>query len=151
MNEAAPDVSRRLALGVLACAPAPDLADCVRALGELPRFTWLRQPETGLVMLRARIGGNGARFNLGEASVTRCTLRLADGSIGVGTVRGRNPRHAEHVAICDALLQHPEYAGRVQAQVIDVLVRAEQARHARRSVQVSASKVDFFTLVRGED
>ena len=32
-------------------------------------------------MVRGRVGGTGAPFNLGEMSVTRCSVRLADGSL----------------------------------------------------------------------
>ena len=120
-------------------------------LGEPPAHSWLRRPETGTLMLRARIGGDGAQFNLGEATLTRCTLRLADGTVGVGTVRGRNPKQAEQIALCDALLQHPAHAEQVQTKIIDVLAQAESERRARRATEIAASKVDFFTLVRGED
>lgn len=143
--------ARRKALGLLARAPVPTITACMSILGPLPGFSWLRKPETGLVMLRGRIGGTGAQFNLGEATVTRCALRMTDGSVGVGTVRGRNARHAEYVALCDALLQHPELAEGVQTHVLDVLEKSEFERHQQRSVEIAASKVDFFTLVRGED
>jgi alpha-D-ribose 1-methylphosphonate 5-triphosphate synthase subunit PhnG len=150
-DDSASSASRQQALGLLARAPVADLAACLGAQGEPPAFTWLRKPETGMVMLRARIGGNGVQFNLGEATITRCTLRLADGAIGVGTVRGRSRRHAELIALCDAMLQRDEFAGRIRRDVLDVLARAEQQRHARRAAEVAASKVDFFTLVRGAD
>ncbi|GAB2892763.1 phosphonate C-P lyase system protein PhnG [Uliginosibacterium flavum] len=142
---------RRSALGLLARSPAGLLAERFAALNETPAFTWLRRPETGMVMLRARIGGDGAQFNLGEATLTRCTLRLADGTVGVGTVRGRSARQAEMIALCDALLQQPESAARVHAEVITALATAEQARQQQRATEVAASRVDFFTLVRGED
>lgn len=145
---------RRLALGLLARAPLADLAvrmERLRAVCAWPAYSWLRKPQTGMVMLRARIGGNGEQFNLGEATLTRCTLRLADGTVGVGTVRGRAARHAEYIALCDALLQRPESAASVQREVLDVLAGAERLRHAQRAAEVAASKVDFFTLVRGSD
>jgi alpha-D-ribose 1-methylphosphonate 5-triphosphate synthase subunit PhnG len=143
--------NRQQILGLLARSPCKELAARIAELGEPPAHTWLRKPETGMIMLRARIGGNGARFNLGEATMTRCTLRLPDGSVGVGTVRGRNARHAELVALCDAMLQQQDLAERVRNEVVAVLAEAERLRHGRRAAEVAASKVDFFTVVRGAD
>ncbi|MBU1237325.1 MAG: phosphonate C-P lyase system protein PhnG [Gammaproteobacteria bacterium] len=145
------NTDRRGSLGLLARSPATLLAERMARVGELPSFTWLRKPETGMVMLRGRIGGDGARFNLGEATMTRCTLRLADGSVGVGTVRGRNARHAEMIALCDAMLQQPARAATIRMEVMNVLAQAEQERHARASADTAGSRVDFYTLVRGED
>lgn len=148
-------LARPEALGLLARARAQDLERRLADLQPLPAFEWLRRPETGMLMLRGRLGGGGQIFNLGEATVTRCTLRLqAPGlpaSVGVGTVRGSDPRHAERVALTDALLQTPDWAPQVQARILRPLAEAEQARHARRAAEVARSKVDFYTLVRGED
>ena len=58
----------------------------------VPRYEELRTAETGLVMLRGRIGGDGAPFNLGEATVTRAAVRLASGEVGF-CLRAR-PRRA---------------------------------------------------------
>lgn len=146
------DISdRRTALGLLARSPAGLLAERMARLTERPAFTWLRKPETGTMMLRGRIGGDGELFNVGEATLTRCTLRTADGTVGVGTVRGRDARHAEMIALCDALLQRPATAAQALAEVIGPLAEAEYARRAREAAEVAASRVDFFTLVRGED
>lgn len=142
---------RRTALGVLARSPAQQLSACVGTLPNPPAFAWLRPPETGTLMLRGRVGGDGELFNLGEATLTRCTLRTSDGVIGVGTVLGRDATKAQHVALCDALLQRPESAERVLTQVIQPLAQAEQRQRARHAAQTAASRVDFFTLVRGED
>jgi len=142
-----PDVDRRGALGLLARSPASLLTECLAGIGGLPPFTWLRKPETGMVMLRGRIGGDGARFNLGEATITRCTLRLADGTVGVGTVRGRSARQAEMIALCDAMLQQPA----VRTDVLDILADAERERNARAAAATAGSRVDFYVLVRGED
>lgn len=142
---------RRGALGLLARSPATLLAERLARLDKLPDYTWLRKPETGMVMLRGRIGGDGARFNLGEATITRCTLRLADGTVGVGTVRGRSTRQAEMIALCDAMLQQPAVAEQVRTNVLDVLADAERERHAHAAAATAGSRVDFYALVRGED
>lgn len=142
---------RRAALGLLARAPAEHLAACVADLGPLPEFTWLRQPECGTVLLRGRIGGDGARFNLGEATMTRCTLRLSDGTVGVGAVRGRSARQAQLIALCDAMLQQPAVNEKLTRTVIAPLAKLEAERHAAAAAKVAASRVDFYTMVRGED
>ena len=142
---------RRQTLGLLARAPAAELDQRLQLIGALPEFRWLRAPETGMAMLRGRIGGNGEAFNLGEVTLTRCTLRLDSGQIGIAAVRGVNRQQAAQVAMCDALLQHPDYRERVREQVVEALTVSEQSRHAARAAEIAASKVDFFTLVRGED
>src|SRR5262245_42543285 len=99
---------RREWMGLLARAPLVSLEAWARQAGEggaLPGRVWLRRPETGLVMLRGRIGGSGDRFNAGETTVTRCALRLESGEVGVAYVAGRSHRKAEIAALADALLQ----------------------------------------------
>src|SRR5262249_59005029 len=96
---------RRRFLGVLAKAPPEELEQCWQALGIEPRYRHLRAPETGLVMVRGRIGGTGAPFNLGEMTVTRCSVVLEDGTIGPGYVGGADAGHAGSGARCDALVQ----------------------------------------------
>lgn len=103
-----------------------------------------------MVMLRARVGGTGTPFNLGEASVARCAVRLGDGPMGVGYVLGRDKQRAEMVAILDALLQDPAHHDALHAQVIGGLAQVQaQARQSQQS-KVAESKVEFFTFVRGE-
>ena len=109
----------------------------------------LRAPETGLVMLRGRMGATGAAFNLGEATVTRCAVRLADGTEGHAYVMGRNGAHARLAAICDGLLQVD--ASTMQANVIVPLEAKLRARQVEASIKAAATKVDFFTMVRGDD
>lgn len=111
----------------------------------------IRKPETGLVMLRGRMGGTGAAFNLGEATVTRCAVRTAKGHEGHAYVMGRNHEHARIAAVCDALLQDENDHAMVEALVLQPLEKriAEQRSLAAR--KAAATKVDFFTLVRGEN
>ena len=66
-------------LAVLADADLDDLEESWARLGINPEYFFLRRPEVGLVMVRARAGATGRRFNLGEATVTRCTVALAGG------------------------------------------------------------------------
>ncbi|MFC4352080.1 phosphonate C-P lyase system protein PhnG [Fodinicurvata halophila] len=140
--------ARQRWMGVLARASVEELE---RHLPEpLPEggYSLLRRPETGSVMLRGRAGGTGERFNLGEATLTRCTLRLADGTIGFGYVMGRRPRHAELAALFDALLQQPERRDSLMDSVIEPLARRQEERRQAITARAASSKVDFFTMVR---
>src|SRR5262245_56280426 len=99
-------------------------------------FTWLRAPESGLAMVRARAGGTGAKFNLGEMTVTRCALRLESGAVGVAYIAGRSHRKAELAALADAWLNTPEARERVERELIEPLrvrLEAEAARQQRKA------------------
>lgn len=137
-------------MGLLARAPADILADLWDGLGLSPAYRWLRAPEVGGVMVQGRAGGTGAPFNLGEMTVTRCALTLADGAVGHAYVQGRDKRQAEQAALVDALMQGPE-AGRVRGGLLEPLAAQMQARDSTRAAKAAATKVEFFTLVRGDD
>lgn len=137
-------------MSVLAKASSATLDERVATLPDVPPVTTLRPPETGTVMVRGRAGAVGAPFNLGEVTVTRCSLRLEDGTVGHGYVSGRDARHARQAALCDALMQ-TESAQIVRAAVIDPLDRARAARRTALAERADGTKVDFFTMVRGDD
>lgn len=138
-------------MAVLARARGEDIEVALSGLGLALRFDELRAPETGLVMLRGRIGGDGSSFNVGEATVTRAAVRLETGETGFSYVLGRDGRKARLAALCDALWQSPAHRATIDAHVISPL-RAEQVRkRALRHAQTAATRVDFFTLVRGEN
>lgn len=149
-GNAQPTRDRKAWMEVLAKADAAALSQAVADLGAEPSVTWLRAPEIGAVMVRGRQGGTGAPFNLGEMSVTRCTLRLDDGTVGHAYVPGRDQSKARHAAICDALMQGPR-AAEVGTKVIAPLARAQAEARASYAAKAQATKVDFFTLVRGEN
>ena len=139
--------ARRDWMGLLARAPSARLA---QLLQNPPAFTWLRAPEIGAVMLRGRMDALGAPFNLGEMTVTRCVLRLESGAQGHATVQGRDKAHATRCALVDALMQ-TEAAAQIAADILAPL-RAERAQEqAKIAAEVAATKVSFFTMVRGED
>lgn len=149
MPKLSPDPSDRKAwLGLLARARPDRLAALMPT--DLPAFTLLRAPEIGAVMVRARVGATGAPFNLGEMTVTRCALRLDCGTVGHGHVQGRNRDHARQAALIDALMQTPRAAA-LRDQVLVPLAEAETAARTARAAKAAATKVEFFTLVRGED
>jgi alpha-D-ribose 1-methylphosphonate 5-triphosphate synthase subunit PhnG len=150
MNDG-PDLDRPGWMGLLARAEAAELARLMAALGPEPAHDWLRPPETGTVMVRGRAGGTGAPFNLGEMTVTRCALRLgACGTAGHAHVQGRDKDQARRAALMDALMQGPR-AAEVRAAVLAPLEAAETARRTARARKAAATKVEFFTMVRGED
>jgi alpha-D-ribose 1-methylphosphonate 5-triphosphate synthase subunit PhnG len=145
-----PEIARRrAAMAVLAASETSAIDARVAALA-LPSFTLLREPEQGLVMLRGRAGGDGAAFNLGEATVSRAAVRLASGEVGFGYTLGRDRAKAKLVALCDALLQSNEFADAVETHVLAPLRAEVEATRARKARQTAATKVDFYTLVRGE-
>lgn len=148
MND--PNAARKAWLGLLAKAPAADLARLWDAFAEIPDHDLLRAPEIGGVMVRGRAGAIGAAFNLGEMTVTRASVKLACGTVGHGYVQGRDKTHALTAALVDALMQTAA-AGRVEAQVLTPLRDLMQARKDVRAAKAAATKVDFFTMVRGED
>lgn len=144
------ETERKGWMGLLARAPAEDLHRLWSDTGLSPDHAYLRAPEVGGVMVRGRAGATGAAFNLGEMTVTRCALQLGDGRVGHGYVQGRDKRHATQAALIDALMQGAE-ATNLRARVLDPLTKAEANRRETRAARAAATRVDFFTLVRGED
>jgi len=145
-----PNASRKGWLGLLAKSAASDVARHWATLNITPDHTVLRSPEVGGVMVRGRAGAVGAAFNLGEMTVTRASVRLADGTVGHGYVQGRDKDHALHAALVDALMQ-TDAAETVEAAVLTPLRDAMAARKSGRAAKAAATKVDFYTMVRGED
>ncbi len=141
---------RARCLGLLARAPAELLESWAAGLGTT-EFEWLRQPEQGLVMVQARAGGTGERFNFGEMTVTRCVLRLRSGRTGVAYVQGRSKRRAELAALADAMLQDPELAGAVKNGLIAPVAAHLSSASERSARKAQATRVEFFTLAHEDD
>jgi alpha-D-ribose 1-methylphosphonate 5-triphosphate synthase subunit PhnG len=145
-------------MAVLARTPRADLeAAFAHLLRDLPApdYDWLRPPEIGLAMVRGRIGGSGDPFNLGEATVTRATLRLrtndgAHASVGVACHLGRDRRRAELAALADALLQMSEHHDRLHRQLIEPFAARQQASRVQQQQDAASTRVEFFTMVRGD-
>ena len=129
-----------------------DAAEISGRLGTiaLPVHENLREPENGLVMVRGRVGGDGAAFNLGEATVSRAAVRLSTGEVGFGYTLGRDGRKAEMIALCDAMVQSAEFAEIVEAKVVAPLRATMVTERNRKAAEAAATRVDFYTLVRGE-
>ena len=133
-------------MAVLARAGADEISALLKDLPALPGYRRLRGPDTGLVMLRGRAGGAGAAFNLGEMTVTRCTIRTDDGLTGHAYAAGRDARQAELAALLDAMLQDPARHDAVRDAVITPLASAQQRRRDRDARKAAATRVDFFTM-----
>ena len=146
-----PTDARRRWMAVLAQASPDELERRWRDTPTQPSHRLLRSPETGLVMVRGRAGGTGMRFNVGEMTVTRCAVEVDGGAVGVGYVRGRSRRHAELAAVLDALLQDPARHDELERVVVAPLADAQAARRRAAAERVTPSKVEFFTMVRGDD
>jgi alpha-D-ribose 1-methylphosphonate 5-triphosphate synthase subunit PhnG len=148
-DENGKQAQRKAAMAVLAHSDAAEIARRLEPIA-LPAYENLREPENGLVMLRGRIGGDGAPFNLGEATVSRAAVRLATGEVGFGYVLGRDRRKAQMIALCDALVQSNEFSEAIEEGVLTPLRAAMVAERDRRAAETAATRVDFYTMVRGE-
>jgi alpha-D-ribose 1-methylphosphonate 5-triphosphate synthase subunit PhnG len=141
-----PHPARRRWMSVLARADADAILALLADCGALPEHSILRGPEGGLVMVRGRAGGGGAAFNLGEMTVTRCTVRTGDGQVGHAYVAGRDERQAELAALVDALMQDPDRVDELETRVIAPLQHRQTARQEERGRQAAATRVQFFAM-----
>ncbi len=143
------DADRRDWMGVMARAPDGRVGELLDGATTRPAFEWLRAPEYGSVMVRGRVGATGAPFNLGEMTVTRCAVTLATGEVGHAYLKGRRREDAEAAAMVDALMQ-TDAAEDLRRRVLAVLSAEAETRRATRAAKAAATKVDFFTMMRGE-
>lgn len=141
-----PTDRRQKWMAILARAERPAIEARLAEVGPLPAHRRLRGPETGLVMVQGRAGGSGAPFNLGEMTVTRCTIHNAQGRTGHAYLAGRDLAKAELAASLDAALQDPETGPALEQAVILPLAEALAASDAAVRAKAEATRVDFFTL-----
>lgn len=150
-EEAAAPPPRKRIVDLLARATLSELQAGLAALGSEPTFSLVRGPETGLVMVRGRIGGGGSAFNLGEATMSRASIRLEDGRIGHAYRLGTDRKAATLAAVLEAESQRAD----TLAVIEEALLAPLSARLAKEAetlqAETGATKVDFFTMVRGED
>lgn len=142
---------RRALMAVLACADTSAIESALHLVAHDVAARDLRPAEVGLVMLRGRIGGDGAPFNVGEATVTRAAVELSTGERGFAYVFGRDHKKAKLAALCDALLQSDQYRHSVNEHILGPLQAGQRDARTKKRAQTAATRVDFFTLVRGED
>lgn len=151
MDSEIPVGVRKRRMAVLARSSTSRLQELWLRLGLEPAHTMLRGPEAGLVMLRGRIGGTGEAFNIGEATVTRVSVRLEAGAVGHAMALGRDGAKARLSALIDALCHDPQTAALIDAEVVEPIKRELDSADERRRQETAATRVDFFTMVRGED
>ena len=65
-------------------------------------------------------------------------------------MQGRDKGHATRAALVDALMQTAQ-AEAVRAAILDPLADALESARAARAAKAAATRVDFFTMARGED
>lgn len=143
--------ARQRRLSVLAKAEVKDLLTLWKQVGLDPAVELLRGPEAGLVAVQGRIGGSGQSFHVGEVSATRVTVRIGTGHVGHAMISGRDTRKAQLVAVIDALAQDPDHAGMIERVIIAPLEQQANEADARLRAETAATRVNFFTMVRGED
>lgn len=139
---------RQRAHGLIAKSPHEVVRDLFDRMGSLPAHSQVRPTDTGLIMVRGKVGGDGARFNLGELPVTRAALRIEGGPVGIGYVAGRNDEHAELAALADAMAQSSEWRDRLEEGVLSPLVQQLDTSKQEKGRKAAATKVEFFTMVR---
>ena len=143
--------TRQRWMSALAHSDPAQLAARMQALKLTPEYEAIRAPESGLVQIQARMGATGARFFAGDATLTRAAVRLTDGTLGYSWILGRDKAQAERCAVIDALLQQPAHFHTLMETLITPLEAERAARIAARQAEVNTSRVDFFTLVRGDN
>jgi len=141
-----PNAARRHWMSVLARASADAIEAALTSEGPLPAWTRVRGPETGLIMVRGRAGGSGSPFNLGEMTVTRCTVLLGSGEAGHAYITGRDERQAELAAVADALLQDPAKSEALRDSLIRPLAEQQREQRLVRAEKAAATKVEFFSM-----
>lgn len=148
--ELAEVAARQRVMRVLTQAPDQQLEDLYAQFADKPQWTFARKPETGLVMTRGRIGGGGAPFNLGETTVTRAAIQLESGEVGHAYCQGRNQRKAAIAAFFDAAWLSQKHKQSVERNIIAPLEKQQLASQKDKLKKAAATKVDFFTMVRGD-
>jgi alpha-D-ribose 1-methylphosphonate 5-triphosphate synthase subunit PhnG len=144
-----PDASvtaRQRWMAILARARSDQLQALLANCDAIPSHTMVRGPESGLVMVRARAGGGGAAFNLGEMTITRCTVRTETGFVGHAYLAGRDEKRAELAALADALMQDPDLADTIERRVVAPLERQQIDGRLAKSQKAAATRVEFFTM-----
>jgi alpha-D-ribose 1-methylphosphonate 5-triphosphate synthase subunit PhnG len=141
---------RAATMTLLARATRDELSSPLRTNWPDIPYRVVRAPETGLVMLRGQMGGDGAPFNLGEATVTRAVVELETGERGYGQLLGRDPTRAEQAALLEALAQRDADQETVEQLVLAPIRQRLAEEERKKRAETAATRVDFFTLVRAE-
>ena len=153
MNNEAANIhaGRKRVAALLARATVQELETVWNRQDASPQMENVRGPETGLVMVKGRIGGGGAPFNLGETTVTRATVKLASGTVGHAHVLGTGRKKAWYAAVFDALWQESPTRDFIETELLSPVEKRLSEEKERKTRETAATRVDFFTMVRGED
>lgn len=144
------DQQRRAALDLLSKSTTEAIREKWEPLNLAPQYVILKQPEIGMVMVQSKAAGRSPEFNLGEMTVTRTVIQLESQEIGYGYTQGRDKSRAELIALIDACLQVSAHKTTIEAEVLAPLEEALNLRNAEHAQRVERTKVNFFTMVRGE-
>jgi alpha-D-ribose 1-methylphosphonate 5-triphosphate synthase subunit PhnG len=150
-RQAGAPTDRQRLMRICSQASVAELSAALERLAPLPAIEVVRQPELGLIMLRGRIGGDGAPFNVGEATMSRAVVRLASGELGFSFLLGRSLERARLAAVVDALGQSSVFRDKLETVLIAPVTQRVNAERAVHRAETAATRVQFFTLVRGED
>lgn len=143
-------VQRQKNLSILAKAPLNIMLEYWQAINVDATFKFLKKPEVGMAMVRAQAGSGGENFNMGEMSMTRCVVRLDSDEVGYGYVAGRSKKKSELVALIDACWQKKSLKNIIEEKIIEPLYHIQASKEKIISENTESSKVNFFTMVRGE-
>ena len=90
-----------------------------------------------------------ARFGIGFMKVlAHVPLPLIR---GFGYVLGRDQQKARLIALCDALFQCSSHRAAIEREVLAPLRARIDDERQLADARTAATRVNFFTLVRGED
>jgi alpha-D-ribose 1-methylphosphonate 5-triphosphate synthase subunit PhnG len=137
-------------MAVLARASRAEIETRLASVAPLPSYEVMTPATIGTVMVEGRAGGTGSRFNLGEATLTKAVVRLSDGTMGFSYALGRDTIKALLSAVLDAALQDANRRSELMRTIVEPLAEAQRARRLQASRIAAATKVQFFTLQRGD-
>ena len=141
---------RQQNLSVLAKASLATMLEYWQQINVDATFEFLKKPEVGMAMVRAQAGAGCENFNMGEMTMTRCVIRLDSDEIGYGFVAGRSKKKSELIAVIDACWQKDSLQKIIEEKIIEPLYALQVNRAQKTSENTKTSKVNFFTMVRGE-
>ena len=143
-------LQRQINLSVLAKASLSNMLENWKKINVDATFTFLKKPEVGMAMVRAQAGGGSENFNMGEMTMTRCVIRLDSDEVGYGFVAGRSKKKSELMAIIDACWQKESLRNIIEEKIIEPLDLLQIISAQKIADNTKTSKVNFFTMVRGE-
>lgn len=143
--------TRQLLLSVLSKSPLESINQYWKNLDISPDYSFLKKSEIGMAMVKAKAGGAGQEFNMGEMTVTRSVIMLNTKEIGYGYTAGRDKKKSVLIALIDACFQTIQWQSIIATKLLNPLMHELQTQHTRQQEKVDRTKVNFFTMVRGED